>query len=167
MVSKLVNCAERALEMHAEQKRDAAWQYVAAVTRRGAGELPAGESCRTVGGRFGIGHATVARMLRKLPTVNPREWSSEALDTGTGFPRWRYVREGGAGWRDMKEKLDVEQLTQHEAEKLARRIGALIDKATPEAARRAVQMLGIEMQLEAANQDARDFTEATDAGTDF
>jgi len=167
LVSKLVNCAERALEMHAEQRRDAAWQYLAAVTRKGVARLPAGESSRTVGGYFGIGHATVARMLRKLPEVNPKDWRTEALDAGTDFPRWRYVRENGAGWHDMKEKMDVEQITQHEAEKLARKIGALMDKATPEAVRRAMQMLGIEAQLEVANEDTQDFIAATSEITDF
>jgi ParB-like chromosome segregation protein Spo0J len=166
LVSKLVNCAERALEMHAKQKLDAAWQYLAAVTHHGAIGLPVGESTRTVGGRFGIGHATVARMLRKLPTVNPQDWSPEALDPGTGWPRWRYVYEAGAGWQ-MKEKLDMEQLTQHNAEKLARRVGALLDKATPEEIRRAIEMLGIEAQLEMVNEDAQDFAAATAEPSDF
>jgi len=167
LASKLVNCTDRALEMHPEQRRDAAWQYMAVVTRRGAFGLPAGESLRTVMGRFGIGYGTVQRMLCKLPEVNPKDWSSEALDTGTGFPRWRYVREAGAGWRDMKEKMDVEQITQHEAEKLARRIGALMDKATPAAVKLAVQMLGIESQMEAVNEDNLDFATATAESMDF
>jgi uncharacterized ParB-like nuclease family protein len=167
LASKMVNCADRALEMHPEQRRDAAWQYLAVVTRRGAVGLPAGESLRTIVGRFGIGYGTAQRMNRKLPEVNPKDWSSDALDTGTGFPRWRYVREGGAGWQEMKEKMDVEQITQHEAEKLARKIGALMEKATPEAVRRAVQMLGIEAQLEAVNEDTRDFATATAESMDF
>lgn len=167
LASKLVNCTGRALEMHPEQRRDAAWQYMAVVTRRGAIGLPAGESLRTVMGRFGIGYGTVQRMFCKLPEVNPKDWSSEALDTGTGFPRWRYVREAGAGWRDMTEKMDVEQITQHEAEKLARRIGALMDKATPAAAKLAVQMMGIESLMEAVNDDNRDFAAATAESMDF
>ncbi len=48
LVSKLVNCADRALEMHSEQRLDAAWQYLASVTRGGAHGLPNGESCKTV-----------------------------------------------------------------------------------------------------------------------
>ena len=167
LASKLVNCADRALEMHPEQRRDAAWQYLAVVTRRGAVGLPAGESLRTIVGRFGIGYGTVQRMHCKLPEVNPKDWGSEALDTGTGFPRWRYVREAGAGWHEMKEKMDVEQLTQHEAEKLARKIGALMEKATPAAVRLAVQMLGIEAQMEAVSEDTRDFAAATTEGVDF
>ena len=167
LASKLVNCTDRALEMHPEQRRDAAWQYLAVVTRRGAVGLPAGQSLRTIVGRFGIGYGTAQRMSRKLPEVNPKDWSSEALDTGTGFPRWRYVREAGAGWHEMKEKMDVEQITQHEAEKLARKIGALMEKATPAAVRLAVQMLGIEAQLEAVNEDAHDFNAATAESMDF
>jgi len=153
LVSKLVNCSDRALELHPEQKRDAAWQYLAAVTRRGATDLPAGESVRTVAGRFGIGKNTVGRMLHKLPEVNPKEWNPEALDPGTGFPRWRYVREAGAGWQDMQTKMTPEQLMQHEAEKLARKIGALIDKAHPEATRRALEILANEAKLAAGNAD--------------
>jgi uncharacterized ParB-like nuclease family protein len=157
MVSKTVNCSDRALKMHAEQRTDAAWQYLAEVTRRGTLGLPAGESIRSVVGRFGVGYGTVQRMLRKLPAVNPAEWNSEAHDPGTGFPRWRYVREAGAGWRDMKNLLTPEQLMQHEAEKLAKKIGALIDKASPEATRRALEMLANEAKLAASNADTLAF----------
>ena len=50
MVSKLVNCSDRALEMHPEQQRDAAWQYLAAITRCGTTKLPKGESSATGSG---------------------------------------------------------------------------------------------------------------------
>jgi hypothetical protein len=167
LVSKLVNCDARALEMHAEQRRDAAWQYLAAVTRRGAGGMPEGESLNAIAGRFGVGRATVQRMVHALPKVNLSEWNSAAHDPGTGWPRWRYVRENKGGWQDMKEEMDMEQITQHEAEKLAKKIGALMEKATPEAVRRAVRMLGIEAQMEATNDDARDFTTETAEAADF
>jgi uncharacterized ParB-like nuclease family protein len=167
LVSKLVNCTDRALEMHSEQKLDAAWQYVAAVTRRGTHGLPKGESCKTVAGRFGIGHGSVHRMLRKLSQVNPKDWQGAALDAGTGFPRWRKVREAGSDWQQDLSEMDMEQITQHEAEQLAKKIGALMEKATPEAWSRAVEMLGIEAGLEAANADAKDFTAETAESTDF
>lgn len=167
MVSKLVNCAERALEMHKEQRFDAAWQYLAAVTRQGAAGLPEGDSCKKVAGRFGIGHGTVHRMLLRLPKVNPRDWQGDALDSGTGFPRWRKVREAGANWQQDTTEMNLDQITQHEAEQLAKKIGALMDKATPEAWKRAVQMLGIEAQLEAANEDTRDFVTETAERLDF
>lgn len=167
MVSKLVNCAERALEMHKEQRFDAAWQYLAAVTRQGATGLPEGDSCKKVAGRFGIGHGTVHRMLQKMPKVNPRDWQGDALDAGTGFPRWRKVREAGADWQQNETEMDMDQIVQHEAEQVAKKIGALMDRATPEAWKRAVQMLGIEAQLEAVNQDAKDFTTETAEQVDF
>jgi len=167
LVSKLVNCAERALEMHSEQKLDAAWQYLAAMTRRGAAGLPEGESCRTVSGRFGIAHGSVHRMLQKLPTVNPRDWQGDALDAGTGFPRWRKVREAGAAWQQDQTEMDMDKITRHEAEQVAKKIGALMDKTTPEAWKLAVAMLGTEAQLEAVNQDAKDFTATTAELVDF
>jgi uncharacterized ParB-like nuclease family protein/transposase len=167
MVSKLVNCAERALEMHKEQRFDAAWQYLATVTRQGAAGLPEGDSCKKVAGRFGIGHGTVHRMLQKMPKVNPRDWQGDALDSGTGFPRWRKVREAGTDWQQDTTEMNLDQITQHEAEQLAKKIGALMDKATPEAWKRAVQMLGIEAQLEAVNQDVKDFTAETAEQVDF
>jgi hypothetical protein len=99
--------------------------------------------------------------------VNPRDWQGEALDGGTGFPRWRKVREAGANWQQDTTEMNLDQITQHEAEQLAKKIGALMDKATPEAWKRAVQMLGSEAQLEAVNQDVKDFTTETAEQTDF
>ena len=55
LVSKLVNCIERALPMHSEQRLDAAWQYLAAVSDRGSREMP---PVRTIVGLFGIGYGT-------------------------------------------------------------------------------------------------------------
>ncbi|MET4570172.1 ParB N-terminal domain-containing protein [Rhodanobacter soli] len=157
LVSKLVNCADRAMEMHPEQQRDAAWQYLAAVTKRGTAELPAGESLRSIAARFGIGKDTVSAMLRKLPEVNPKDWSSAAHDPGTGFPHWRYVRDAGAGWQDMEQKMTPEQLIQHAAEKAAKKIGAVLDKLTPAAAARALEMLANEAKLAATNADTLAF----------
>ena len=122
---------------------------------------------RASAGRFGVSRDTIDRMRHQLPKVNPQDWSSEAHDPGTGFPRWRYVRESKGGWHDMKQEMDVEQLTQHEAEKLAKRIGALMDKATPEAVRRAVRMLGIEEAMDARNEDTRHFVAETAEAGDF
>lgn len=167
LLSKLVNCSDRALEMHAEQRRDAAWQYLAVVTVRGALDLPPGESLRTVAGLFGIGKDTVRSMLRQLPKIRPAEWNPEAHDPGTGFPRWRYVREGKGGWQDMKAAVDKEQMAQHNAEKLAKRLAALMDKAEPEVVRRALEMLQIEAAYERSNPDSAAFEAETAELTDF
>lgn len=160
LISKLVNCAERALEMHPEQRRDAAWQYLAAVTHRGAEGLPTGESFRTIAGRFGIGKDTVQRMLRTLPKVNP--WDHEGhLDPGTGWPRWPRVRRGPDGWKQDAEEMDVEQITQHNAEQFAKRYGALLDQFTAEEVRRGLQLHESEELMGAVNEDAADFARET------
>lgn len=166
-VSKLVNNDARALEMHDEQKRDTAWQYLAEVTHRGTRKLPAGESIRTIAGRFGIAKDTVQRMLRMLPRVNPKKYAGQ-LDPGTGWPRWRVVRRGPDGWTQDTEEMDMEQVTQHRAELLAKKIGALIDSDTPEVVRRALEMLKIEEQLAANDEDARAFAiETADEDADY
>jgi len=167
LVSKLVNNDARALEMHDEQKRDAAWQYLAEVTHRGTQKLPAGESIRTVAGRFGIAKDTVQRMLRMLPRVNQKKYEGQ-LDPGTGWPRWRVVRRGPDGWTQDAEEMDMEQVTQHRAEMLAKKIGALIDSDTPEVVRRALEMLKIEDQLAANDEDTRAFAiETADEDADY
>lgn len=165
LVSKLVNCAERALEMHPEQKRDAAWQYMAAVTQRGAIGLPEGESLRFIAGRFGIGKDTAQRMLRKLPEVNPRDWEGDALDSGTGWPRWKSVRE----WpqREHDAEMTMEQLIQREAEKTVKKMGVLMYDTSPEAWRLAWRMMTLEMEQETSNPDSLAFDEETAEEVDF
>lgn len=166
-VSKLVNLDSRALEMHAEQRRDAAWQYLAEVTRRGALPPPEGDSIRSIAGRFGVAKDTVQRMLRTLPKVNPEDYRGQ-LDPGTGWPRWRNVRTGPDGWTQDAEEMDMEQVTQHRAEMLAKKIGALIDSDTPEVVRRALQLLKIEEQLAAGDEDAHAFArETADEDADY
>ncbi len=167
LVSKLVNCADRALEMHAEQRRDAAWQYVAAVTRRGATSLPAGQSLRSIAGRFGIGKNTAGTMVRKVSEVNPKEWPESALDPGTGWPRWRKVREGGTAWQQELEQMSLDQIVQHEAEQLAKKIGALQQRADAQAFRLALRLLGVEDLLAGNCQDTRDFDAETAEAVDF
>lgn len=160
MVSKLVNCEARALEMHPEQRRDAAWQYVADLTRQGADELPSGESLRTIASRFGISKDTVSNMLRKLPKVNPEAYPSEQCDTGTSFPRWKAVRD----WRKQNDEDDLggqpmnrEQWTQREAERVAKKLGMLESGTTAKAWKLALMMYAVEAKHEVANDDTRTF----------
>ena len=58
---------------------------------------------------------------------------------------------------DMKSKMTTEEITQYEAERLARKIGALLDKASPEATRRALELLANEAKLAASNADTLEF----------
>lgn len=163
MVSKLMNGTGRALVMHPQQRAEAAWQYLAHMTRGGAFGLPAGESLRTVSKRFGIAsHVTVRNMLEKLPTVNLADWTTEALDPGTGFPLWRYVRgPRAAHWKDMAEKMTPEQLFARDVEKLKRRMGALIGKVDPKVAHEALADLWSEATDTARIAEEQAFTDET------
>ena len=129
LVSKLVNCADRALEMHPEQRRDATWQYLAALTHRGAFGLPEGESLRAIAGRFGIGKTTVSAMLRKLPDVNPKDWQGAALDSGTGWPRWKSMKE----WPQGDEgDLSRDALRERAIEKALKALEKVCDRTDPQ-----------------------------------
>ena len=48
--SKAANCDGVKLPMHAEQLREAAWQYLAMLTQQGRRELPDGYPCGALGG---------------------------------------------------------------------------------------------------------------------
>lgn len=139
-VSKLVNCTGRSLALHNEQCRDAAWQYLAILTNRGANEPPKGESLRSVAGRFGISKNTVSSMLTYLPRVVPTEFHPLAIDPGTGWPRWRYVREANKPWQTNLPTSDQQQLDR-DAERVARNIVKLVDDSSPAVRVRALEML--------------------------
>lgn len=139
-VSKLVNCTGRSLALHKEQSRDAAWQYLAVLTHRGANQLPKGESLRSVAGRFGISKNTVSSMLTYLPRVVPAEFNSLSIDPGTGWPRWRYVREANSSWQTSLPSTEQQQLDR-DAEKVARNIVKLVDGSSPAVRARALEML--------------------------
>ncbi|WP_235504302.1 ParB N-terminal domain-containing protein [Stenotrophomonas sp. Leaf70] len=139
-VSKLVNCTSRSLALHKEQCLDAAWQYLAILTHRGANELPKGESLRSVAGRFGISKNTVSSMLAYLPRVVPTEFNSLAIDPGTGWPRWRCVREANSPWQTSLPTSEQQQLDR-DAERVARNIVKLVDGSSPAIRARALEML--------------------------
>lgn len=149
-VSKLVNCTGRSLALHKEQCRDAAWQYLAILTHRGANDLPKGESLRSVAGRFGISKNTVSSMLTYLPRVVPTEFHSLAIDPGTNFPRWRDVREKNSSWQTSLPSSDQQKLDR-DAERVARNIVKLVDGSSPAVRARALEMLAND-EVDAADQ---------------
>ena len=141
LASKPINCSGRALEMHREQKLDAAWQYISMVTDRGKLQgLPGGESTRTVSRRFGIGHNTVARMLASLREIKPEGYSQAMFDEGTQWPRWRYVRQPKSTFPEPS----AEDRTRREAERLAKKIVEMMCNSTNEARAMALGLLAYE-----------------------
>lgn len=149
MVSKLVNCDGVKLPLHPDQAREAAWQYLAHVTTRGRMPLPSGASLRTVAAIFKAGKSTVGRMLAKLPAVDLNDYSEEAKDPGTGWPRWRHVRD--SAWHTAAASVPLENRRQAQAERLAEKVAALMDKAGPEVARIAAAILLTQRQDEATD----------------
>jgi len=141
MLAKLVNLDGTKLPLHAEQAREAAWQYLALVTARGKLPLPAGASCRTVAARFGLGkgHDTVNRMVRRLPEIKLEEYSEAACDPGTGWPRWSAVK--GNAFRDAFGDTPLDMREQLQAEKLVSAFLAKLDKATPGVRRRVAEVI--------------------------
>lgn len=160
LVSKLVNCSARSLEMHPRQRTDAAWQYLAAVTRQGADGLPVGESLRKIAARFGISRATPQRMWRKLPKVDPKAYPAEKRDPGTGFPRWQAV----CDWRKQTDDdetgeapMNEQQWTRREAASICRKLGKLETGTTADAWKLALRMYAEEAKAEASNPDTLAF----------
>jgi len=97
--------------------------------------------------------------------VNPKDWQGYAVDSGTGWPRWKSVRE----WpqREHDVEMTMEQLLRREAEKTVKKMGALMDNTRPEAWRLAWRMMEREMEQEAANLDTLSFNEETAEEMDF
>lgn len=150
IVSKLVNCTGRSLALHPEQCRDAAWQYLASITKRGTTGLPPGESLRSIAAKFSISKNTVSSMLSYLPDVTPTDFTSFAIDPGTDWPRWRYVREAKSDWHTNLPASHEEQLNR-DAERVARQIMKIVDASSPAVRARALEMLANE-EVQAANQ---------------
>lgn len=160
-VSKLVNVGGEQLPLHAEQARDAAWQYLAAVTDRGRLPLPHGESCRTVAARFGIGRSTVGRMLGRLPTVNVDDFGTDACCPCTGWPRWKYLKSNGV-WKDRDALVSADERLRRDGERVAVAIGRVMDRHGTEAFRLGVALL----RCERAELDAEAADHLTDLARD-
>lgn len=142
MASKLANLDGAKLPMHSEQRRDAAWQYLALVTHRGTLGLPTGESLRTVGATFGIAHNTVRAMLERLPQVDPSLFGEEACDPGTGWPRWKFLRE--STWKGGLDAMPSEQKLRWQAERMAAKLARVMDGADLDVIRLAIRFLALE-----------------------
>ena len=117
MVSKLVNLTGAKLRLTSEQQREAAWQYLAAITQRGlfGPEL----SLRKLGSLLGVSYNTVRTMLGKMEYVRTDSagWSPSATDPGTGWPRWQHVK--GNAWRSQLEEIPIDKRRQLKVERCA------------------------------------------------
>lgn len=167
MVSKLVNCDGVKLQLHKNQAAEAAWQYLAHITERGTRNLPAGLSYRSLEGTFKVPRSTIGRMVAKLPEVRLEDFTEEAIDAGTGWPRWHLCK--GNAWRDAYGDVPLDDRLRHKAERLKERIAAMLDKAGPKVARMACEGLLAERKDEAAEllMQYQDVEEAGDPHDDY
>ena len=147
LITKLVNIGGARLPLHKEQTRECLWQYLAGVTQQGKLGMPSGLSTRILGGKFGMSHDTVSRMMNRIPQVNLEEIPSEFLDEGTKWPPWKYFK--GNALKGMFEALPPDKQTQWRAERFAKQLAKLLSKHGPDAIR-----LGIEL-LQQDNEDSR------------
>lgn len=123
LLSKLVNCTERALEMHTGQRTDAAWQALAIYTKRGTYPLHKPHTIRSVAAQHGVGKQTVQRMLARLPHVHPSEFDDKDLDPGTGWPRWQAV------CRQLPEDAaNMLQREEREIERTLKWLGGIVER---------------------------------------
>lgn len=150
MLSKLVNVGARTLAMDKEQARDACWQFIAHITNRGKRSIgDFGWSERKLAGRFGVARGTVQVMLAGVQSVTLEDFSSAALDPGTGWPRWKYVKD--SAWKGGVDAMEPDEQLQWRAGKFAKQLAKLIDSADP-----AVRRLGIEMLTQESTDSARE-----------
>lgn len=140
----LANLSARAMEEHVEQRREAAWQYLAEVTCRGRVKLSAGESLRTIAGRTGVSKDTVGRMLERMTDVDPAHYKRTEVHPITTFPRWKFVCEHHRKPYRPEEDDDMNDLTTREAVKLAAEIGKLLEDVAPVVQQRMWRMLARE-----------------------
>jgi len=144
--SLAVNCDFVKLPMHKEQCSEAAWQYIAMLTKRGQREWPKGISRRDIGRIFGVSHDTAATMAKTISKVNLADFTPEACHPGTGWPHWKYVK--GNAWRDVNTDVPSDIRDQHRAERLAVKYGLDIDKYGIDIFKRAVELVAQETEDE-------------------
>lgn len=140
--SKLANVQGAKLSMQIEQKRNALWHYLAAVTERGSLPLPSGETQRQIAGRFGVSRDTLQRMLAKMPEVDPRRFDPKHLDGITEWPHWRWTR--GTARNDYWQSMTPDMRQEWLAEKYIKAMRKLWDKYDSEVIALAHRMMAAE-----------------------
>lgn len=168
MASKFVNFGAEKMGMHPDQRRDAAWQWIAGETGRGVHPLPRGVSQHAIAKRFAISVGNVNTMMARLRelAIDPAGYKSDHLDPGTRWPRWRYARNRAYGrdWTPppLDEQVDREGL------KLALKIAEARERFGSEVLRSASQHLRDRGDDFASLQDALEYLiELDEPDTDF
>ena len=83
-------------------------------------------------------------MLSALKAINLADFPAETRDPGTGWPRWRYIRQSKNPWLTQLKQLSETEQIQIEGEALARIIADLMQKFSHEGRIRALELLANE-----------------------
>lgn len=142
--SKLANIGHTKIEMRPEQKRNALWHHLSALTWKGSRGLPSRFSQRSLSGTFGVSLDTVQRMLKRLPEVVPEEYPAEHRDAITGWPHWRFVKRSARA--EMYQAMAPEARVRWQADKYKRKLAKLWEQYPAE----ALQVAHAELRAEAA-----------------
>lgn len=152
MVSKLVNTQGVKLPMHAEQAREACWQFIIGMRQQGV-PVPAN---RKLASKFGIDKDTVARMKHAISHVDLRDHNRDFCDVATGWPRWKYVKR--SEWHGGLEAMEPTKRLRWQAEKLAKKLAGITANAQREV---------LELAIELLKQEARDEQLERNAAVDW
>jgi hypothetical protein len=167
IASKFVNFGGEKMGVHTEQRRDAAWQWLASVTKRGTCPLPSGISQRAVAVRFSISVGNVNNMLGRLRegSIEAGAYKEDHRDPGTGWPRWRYVRNPAYGteWTPPTEEERIET----EGLKLALKIADAIERFGDGVVRSATRHLRERGGDPGDLEEALDYLASPDADEDY
>lgn len=147
--SKLVNCDGVKLPMHPDQLKEAAWQFLVLQSDQGRAALPQGLSLRAIGRLFGVSSSTMSRMHAQLQLIKPADFPPVALDSGTYFPLWKYVK--GNAIRDRLQDVPEDKLLAQ----LACKISALIEKHSLDSMLSAIKLLKQEALIDAVEELAK------------
>lgn len=140
MASKLVNTQGVKLPLHAEQAREACWQFIIGASQQGENVL----SNRKLASMFGIDKDTVARMKHTMKQINLRDYHPDFCDETTGWPRWKDAK--GNAWRGGVEAMEPDKRLRWRAEKLAKKLAGIIANTDQEVLELAFELLKQEAQ---------------------
>ncbi len=90
--ARRVNLGDRRLPLEPDQLTELVWQELGRLSHSATLPREALPSCRKLAAEFGISKSSADRMLSKLYEVNLSQYSAEALDPWSKWPRWKYLR---------------------------------------------------------------------------
>ena len=128
-IAALANLGGEKRVLTSGQRLEAAWQWIAEVTRGGQRELPKGATMRSVASMYGIGKQSVQRMTERLPKAradrDARLFRGDQMNAVTNWPMWRHAR-GQGDWQDREANAD--EIHNRKVDRMAAKISTWIER---------------------------------------